>query len=149
MENKKSYGKENDLNLKTVIALNRSFQSLRKRELKTIKKGGLTLAQFGVLEVLYHKGDLRICDIIEKTLSTGGNMTVVIENLLKDGLVVRYPDPNDGRASLIGLSEEGRRIIEEIFPEHVENIGNILEPLSSEEKQQLIDLLKKLSSGVE
>ncbi len=149
MDNKKSYGKENDLNLKTVIALNRSFQSVRKRELKTIKKGGLTLAQFGVLEVLYHKGDLRICDIIEKTLSTGGNMTVVIDNLLKDGFVVRHPDPNDGRASLIGISNKGIGIIEEIFPEHVENIGAILSPLTSEEKQLLIDLLKKVSSGVE
>ena len=88
MKNKKSYGKENDLNLKSLVVLSRSFQSVHKREIKTIREGGLTVAQFGVLEILYHKGDLRICDIIEGTLSTGGNMTVVIDNLEKEGLIV-------------------------------------------------------------
>jgi len=149
MENKKSYGELNDLNLKTVIALSRGFQSVRKRELKNFKGGGLTPAQFGVLEVLYHKGDLRICDIIEKTLSTGGNMTVVIDNLIKDGLIIRYPDPSDGRASLIRISQDGIKRIEEIFPKHIDNLREIFEVLTSEEKLQLISLLKKVSSGVE
>ncbi|MBB6215507.1 DNA-binding MarR family transcriptional regulator [Anaerosolibacter carboniphilus] len=108
----------------------------------------MTVAQFGVLEILYHKGDLRICDIIERTLSTGGNMTVVIDNLEKEGLVGRYSDPNDRRASLISITEKGKKLVEEIFPKHVENISEIFDVLSSEEKQSLIKLLKKVS-GVE
>jgi DNA-binding MarR family transcriptional regulator len=148
MENKKTYGEQNDLNLRTLITLSRSFQSVHKRETRTIREGGLTVAQFGVLEILYHKGDLRICDIIEKTLSTGGNMTVVIDNLEKDGLIGRYSDPNDRRASLIRITEKGKKLVEEIFPKHVENISEIFDVLISEEKQILIKLLKKLS-GVE
>lgn len=148
MKNKKSYGEQNDLNLKTLIALSRSFQSVHKREIKTIREGGLTIAQFSVLEILYHKGDLRICDIIEGTLSTGGNMTVVIDNLEKEGYVSRYPDPNDRRASLVHITEKGKELIEEIFPKHVKNISEIFSVLSSEEKQNLIKLLKKLN-GVE
>ena len=67
MKTKKSYGEKNDLNLKTLIALTKCFHSVRKRETTTIREGGLTLPQFAVLEILYHKGDLRICDIIEGT----------------------------------------------------------------------------------
>lgn len=70
--------------------------------MRTIKQVGLTAAQFGVLEILYHKGNLRIGEILEGTLSTGGNMTVVIENLEKTGFVVRYPDPRmEGRVSYV------------------------------------------------
>jgi len=144
VENKRIYGEENDLNLKTLIAFSRSFQSVRKRELETFKKGGLTLAQFGVLEVLYHKGDLRIADIIEGTLSTGGNMTVVIDNLEKEEYVSRRLDPNDGRARLICITEKGKKLISSIFPDHVENISKIFNNLSSDEKHILIELLKKL-----
>lgn len=111
MDNKKvTYGELNDLNLKAIIALSRCIQSVNKRELKIIKEGGLTYSQFGVLEVLYHKGDLRVSEILEKTLSTGGNMTVVIDNLAKDNLIERRPDPKDRRASLISISEKGKNL---------------------------------------
>lgn len=144
MKQKKSYGEHNDLNLKTLVALSRCFQSVRKREMYTIRKGGLTLAQFAVLEILYHKGDLRICDIIEGTLSTGGNMTVVIENLVKEGFVTRFPDPKDRRAQVVSITEKGLQVMQEIFPEHVKHISKIFDVLSAEEKQELIVLLKRL-----
>ena len=142
---KNTYGELNDLNLKTLIALSRCTQNVQKREYKTIKEGGLTVSQFAVLEVLYHKGDLRVCEIIDKILSTGGNMTVVIDNLVKENLVKRCIDPKDRRVNLISITEEGRNLISEIFPKHLENINEIFSVLTSEEKKNLISLLKKLS----
>lgn len=142
---KKSYGEINDLNLKLVIALSRSTQSLQRRGLKTVKEEGLTSSQFGVLEVLYHKGDLRICEIIEKTLSTGGNMTVVIDNLEKEDLIKRYSDPRDRRATLVSITEKGRKLIEDVFPKHVDDLREIFNGLTKEEKEILLVLLKKLS----
>lgn len=146
MDNKNiTYGELSDLNLKTLIALTRTTNNVHKREYKTIKEGGLTVSQFSVLEVLYHKGDLKVAEIIDKTLSTGGNMTVVIENLVKDGLVTRYKDPEDKRINFISITEKGKDIIDEIFPKHIENINEIFSSLTIEEKQSLIGLLKKLS----
>ncbi len=142
---KKSYGEIDDLNLKLVIALSRSTQSLQRRGLKVVKEGGLTSSQFGVLEVLYHKGDLRISEIIEKTLSTGGNMTVVIDNLEKEKLIKRYRDPKDRRATLVSITEEGKELMEVIFPKHVDDLREIFEVLSNEEKEILFVLLKKVS----
>lgn len=146
MNNKKStYGEVEDLNLKTLIALSRCTQSVHKREYRTIKEGGLTVSQFAVLEILYHKGDLRVCEIIDKILSTGGNMTVVIDNLVKENLVRRCIDPKDRRVNVISITEEGRKLISGIFPKHLENTNEIFNVLTSEEKKNLISLLKKLS----
>lgn len=142
---KNTYGELEDLNLKALITLSRCAQSVHKREYKTIKEGGLTVTQFAVLEILYHKGDLRVCEIIDKILSTGGNMTVVIDNLVKENLVKRCIDPKDRRVNLISITEEGRNLISEIFPKHLENINEIFSILTSEEKKNLISLLKKLS----
>lgn len=142
---KTTYGELNDLNLKTLIALSRCTQNVHKKEYRTIKEGGLTVSQFAVLEILYHKGDLKICEIIDRILSTGGNMTVVIDNLVKDNLVKRCADPKDRRVNLISITEKGRNIINEIFPKHVENVNEIFKGLTVEEKKNLISLLKKLS----
>ena len=139
------YGELSDLNLKTLIVLLRTAQSVHKRESKTIKDGGLTVSQFAVLEILYHKGTLRVCEIIEKALSTGGNMTVVIDNLIKDGLVFRTIDPNDRRVNLINITEKGREIVNDIFPNHLDNVNEVFSVLTVEEKKDLINLLKKLS----
>lgn len=142
---KNTYGELVDLNLKTLIALSRCTQNVHKTEYKTIKEGGLTVSQFAVLEILYHKGDLKVCEIIEKILSTGGNMTVVIDNLVKVNLVKRATDPSDRRVNLISITEEGKSLMSNIFPKHLENINEIFSNLTWEEKINLISLLKKLS----
>ena len=142
---KSTYGEVVDLNLKALIALSRCTHDVHKKEYKTIKEGGLTVSQFAVLEILYHKGDLRISEIIEKILSTGGNMTVVLDNLAKVNLVKRCTDPKDRRVNLISITDEGRSLISDIFPKHIENINGIFSNLTSEEKINLISLLKKLS----
>lgn len=145
---KKPYGQENDLNLKLVIGLSRTAVSMHRATQTFLAGYGLTLAQFGVLEVLYHRGDLKICEIIEKTLSTSGNMTVVIKNLERDGFVIRTNNPEDLRVHYIQLTEQGRRLLDDIFPKHLEGIDAFFSKLNSEEKEQLVKLLKK-NNGVE
>lgn len=134
---------ENKLDLSTLVVFTRAEHAIHKKELQTIKEGGLTTAQFGVLEVLYNKGDLRICEIIEKILTTSGNITVVIKNLEKDGLVKKALDPEDKRSAIISITDKGKKVIEEILPNHIENIKGIFEVLTDEEKITLKEILKK------
>ncbi len=145
--NKKTinYGIENELNLKLTIALARTAGSESRLTQALLRNFDLTLPQFGVMEALYHLGDLKICEIIEKTLSTSGNMTVVIRNLEISGHVTRYTAPEDKRVSRIALTEKGRDLIERIFPEHLNSLQGHFEVLNEEEKNQLIALLKKLN----
>jgi DNA-binding MarR family transcriptional regulator len=141
-----SYGDSNDLNLKVLVSMSRATQALHKRATNIFSEGGLTTSQFAVLETLYHKGDLIINEIIKKVLSTSGNITVVINNLEKQQLVERYTNPEDKRSCLISITEKGKKKVEEIFPKHLKDLEDNLEILSTEEKELLIELLKKIGT---
>ena len=143
MDNISELIEENKLNLSTLVTFTRAENKIHKMEYETIKKSGITVAQFGVLEALYSKGDLRICEIIEKILTTSGNITVVIKNLEKEGLVKKCSDPQDKRSTIITLTDKGREVIENILPEHIMNISKIFSILTDEEKLILKKILKK------
>ena len=143
MKDIKNLINENKLELSTLVVFTRAEHAIHKREIETIKEGGLTTAQFGVLEALYSKGDLRICEIIEKILTTSGNITVVIKNLEKDGLVKKTVDPEDKRSAIISITDKGKDVIEKILPNHIKNIKDIFSILTDEEKMTLKDILKK------
>ena len=143
MKDIKKLIKENELDLSTLVVFTRAENTIHRIEYQTIKQSGLTPAQFGVLEALYNKGDLRICELIEKILTTSGNITVVIKDLEKEGLIEKKPDPNDKRSCIISLTEEGKKIIEDILPNHIKNIKEIFEVLTDEEKNTLKTILKK------
>lgn len=129
--------------LHSLVIFRRANNAIGRQEIETIKKHNLTVCQFGVLEALYNKGDLRIQDLIDKLLSTSGNMTVVIRNMIRDGYIVKVPDSKDRRASLISLTPLGRETIEKILPEHYENVGRIFSVLTPEEQETLTTILKK------
>lgn len=143
MEKIKTLINDSQLNLSTLIAFTRAEHKIHNLEYGTIKESGLTNTQFGVLEVLYSKGDLRIGEIMEKILTTSGNITIVIKNLEKEGFIKKIPDPLDKRSTIISITDKGIDIIEEILPKHINNINNIFSILTDEEKVLLKDILKK------
>ena len=135
--------KNNELALHGLVIFRRASNAISRQEVQTIKKHNLTVAQFGVMEALYNKGNLRIQDLIDKLLSTSGNMTVVIRNMIRDGYIFKVADEKDKRSYLIGLTPLGRETIEKILPEHYNNIGKIFSVLSLKEQEDLAQILKK------
>lgn len=59
-------------------------------------------------------------------------------------MVERYSAPYDQRISIIQITERGKAKIEEIFPQHLQQIHETLENLSNNEKEELIRLLRKV-----
>lgn len=83
-------------------------------------------------------------EIGEKLLVSGGNMTMVINNLEKRGLVTRQRVPEDRRQVTVFLTGQGRRLVAEIFPAHAQNIVELMGILSAEEQDHLGRLCKML-----
>ena len=135
--------KNTELALHGLVIFRRASNAISRQEVQTIKKHNLTVAQFGVMEALYNKGNLRIQDLIDKLLSTSGNMTVVIRNMIRDGYIFKVADEKDKRSYLIGLTPLGRETIEKILPEHYDNIGKIFSVLSLKDQEDLAQILKK------
>ncbi len=147
METKALYSKEGKLDFDLVVSLLRVTKAIHGRVFPIFREGDITPAQFSTLEVLYHNGDLKIGEIMDKILSTPGNMTVVINNLLKAKLVKRVIDQSDRRNKVIGITEKGKLRIEEIFAKHFVELKDLFNVLPREEKKLLIELLKKISKN--
>lgn len=133
-----------DTELKILIGLHRICNETDRRTSQLAAGYGLSLGQFAVLEALYHKGDLSVGEVQRKILSSSGTMPVIVRNLEKRGLLTKSPDGEDRRRNILHITEEGRKLIAEIFPLNKELILESLSPLSREEKDALLKLLKKL-----
>jgi MarR family 2-MHQ and catechol resistance regulon transcriptional repressor len=78
----------------------------------------------------------------DKILKSTANITTVIDNLEKRALVKRIRQENDRRYITVELTEKGRTLIHDIFPEHVKHINHELSILSKDEKVKLKTLCK-------
>ncbi|MCL1631616.1 MarR family transcriptional regulator [Sporolactobacillus sp. CPB3-1] len=135
---------EREISLKLLIVLMRAAQSVRKGIEADIRHHGLNLTAFSVLELLYHKGDQPIQQISGKILIASSSTTYVVDQLQKKRLIIRKPCPGDRRVTFASLTDEGRSLMERIFPKHREAVHALLGGLPAEEKKTLIDMLKKL-----
>ncbi|MGI6535689.1 MAG: MarR family winged helix-turn-helix transcriptional regulator [Eggerthellaceae bacterium] len=125
-------------------ALGRAAGRADRKSSSLLKQYGLTPAQFSALEALYHDGPLTMRQVTEKTFSTPGNMTVVVRNLERDGLLSRTRNPADARSQLLGLTDAGRRKVAEIWPAHNAQLKELFAALSPAERQSLAALLDKI-----
>jgi len=134
--------------LSTYVKLMRAAESVTARVHKHLSTVGLTISQFGVLEAIYHLGPLSQRDLGQKILRSSGNITMVIDNLEKRGLVRRKRDASDRRMFIVHLTGEGQKLIGKIFPSHAALITNELSVLNATDQKTLGDLCKKVGVGV-
>ena len=104
--------------LRTFVKLMRTTETLSGKAHGHLKEGGLTVSQFGVLEALYHLGPMSQKEIAQKILKTPGNLTMVIDNLEKRGLVSKERSQKDRRYLNIALTDDGSKAIAKHFPNH-------------------------------
>ncbi len=130
--------------LDTYIKLMRATGSVTYRAHTHLVDVKLTPSQFGVLEALFHLGPLVQRDLANKLLVTGGNITMVVDNLEKRGLVLRKRDSDDRRFINVHLTEMGNELIGRLFPVHADIIKRELQVLTADEQDLLGDLCKKL-----
>ena len=133
-----------DVNLKLVIAMARTYDSLFSEIEKSLKEFGLNISEFGVLEMLYHKGDQPVQKVAEKVLVTSGTITYVINKLEKKDLVIRRKCDKDKRIYYVSLTEKGKEFIAHIFPKHKEFLNDLFKDLDDESKTQLLRNLIQL-----
>ena len=133
--------------LDTFIKLTRCTNSLLGRLAERNTVGDLTWSQFAVLEALYHLGHMTQGEISAKVLKSGSNMTTVIDNLERDGLVRRERDADDRRVIHVHLTEAGSEKIEAVLPGHISALVDEFKVLSASEQETLGELCKKLGKG--
>ncbi len=129
--------------LNAFIKLQRAGESVSAR-VHAVLPDGLTITQFGVLEALHHIGPLCQSELAEKLLKSGGNLTLVVDNLEKAALVRRERDPADRRFVVVRLTGKGQTFIAALFPKVVANVTREMAALSATELSDLGRLCKKI-----
>jgi MarR family 2-MHQ and catechol resistance regulon transcriptional repressor len=101
-----------------------------------------------VLEALLHLGPLYQGDLSKKLLRCTGSVTSVVAGLEKKGLLQRKREHHDKRFVRVSLTPQGRKLIEEVFPEHVRSVVQRFGSLSLEELKELRRLCGKLGKSM-
>jgi len=130
--------------LSAYINLARAADSLLGRMSLGLNQRGLTMGQFGVLETLLHLGPMCQRTLGHKLLRSGGNITLVVDNLEKHGWVRREPQEDDRRMIAVHLTPQGRKLIEGVFPEHAQAIRREMSVLTQQEQESLRRICRKL-----
>ena len=132
------------LALDTFIKFTRAANAFESRLYQSTVLEDLSPSQFGVLETLLHLGPLCQGELSAKLLKSTGNITLVLDNLEKRGLVKRVRQTEDRRMVKIVLTPEGEVLIQRVFPKMVKAITCDLAVLTAEEQAQLGYLCRKL-----
>src|SRR5262245_55590360 len=123
-----------DLSTVAVVArLGRSARYLDEGLDRVLGGLGLSRGGFDVLASLRRAGPpyrRSPTELYRSLMRTSGAMTHRLGKLEADGLIRRLPDPEDGRSVLVELTPEGRRLVDEVGPAHLENERRLLAALS-------------------
>jgi MarR family transcriptional regulator, 2-MHQ and catechol-resistance regulon repressor len=135
--------------LSAYINLIRASDSVMSKASAHLESAGVTGGQFAVLEALLHLGPMCQHTIAKKLLRSGGNMTLVVDNLEKQGWVKRERRTKDRRMIEIHLTPKGRRLITRIFPQHARMVARVMSELTPTEQDELRRIAGKLGRGAE
>lgn len=130
--------------LATVRELVRAYQAFASYSETFVRQYDLTPAQFDVVATLGNTQGLSMGEIGDRTLITKGTLTGVVDRLEKKGLVNREIPPENRRSVIVSLTAEGDELFKQVFPAHVADIHQHLEPLNASEMELLQVLLKRL-----
>lgn len=137
-----------DKTLLLFVIIQRTVQSLNRKMSPLIREDGLTVGQWDTLNVLYSNGPMTVNELIDKLLTSSGNIDVVINNLIKRGDIIKTVDKDDRRIRIIEITDKGKNIVKTSVPKHKKALNEIFNVLDDKEKDQLKFLLKKLSKKI-
>jgi len=135
--------------LNSFIKLVRAAESTLSRVNLVLSKYNLTESQFAILDALSHIGPLFQKDLGNKLLKTGGNITLVIDNLEKRSLVKRERREQDRRYFTIHLTKQGKAMFTKVFPGYLDAIVKEMSVIPKADHVELQRLCKTIGLGVQ
>lgn len=132
---------------RALDSLFRAEAFVRRQLSGELEREGLSASGFSVLVVLTTAGgELELRTLRARLRTSKANATEVVTTLESRGLVKRFRLAHDRRAASVRLTTAGRELVERVFPEHTERVGNAFAALDEAEKKQFADICRKLAA---
>jgi MarR family 2-MHQ and catechol resistance regulon transcriptional repressor len=126
------------------LVMLKAMRALTRYAAAGIEGTGLGGSDFGVLEVLLHKGPLPVNTIGPIVDLTPGSISIAVDRLVEKGLVRRVESAEDRRVRIVALTLQGRDLIVPAFRKHAGQMKRVFSELSPEELRALDVALKKV-----
>ena len=132
--------------LPTLRNLVSAYQSFERYSAPDLKAMGMTTTQFDVIATLGNQPPMTCKELGEKTLVTKGTLTGVLERLEAKGILERKLNPEDARSQMIGLTKEGQKLFEKVFPAHLQHLEKAFSKLSAKELEEVTQSLQAINT---
>ncbi|HAR4542788.1 TPA: MarR family transcriptional regulator [Staphylococcus aureus] len=132
--------------LNVFVGMNRALDTLEQITKEDVKRYGLNITEFAVLELLYNKGPQPIQRIRDRVLIASSSISYVVSQLEDKGWIKREKDKDDKRVYMACLTEKGQSQMADIFPKHAETLTKAFDVLTKDELTILQQAFKKLSA---
>ena len=133
--------------MRTYVKLFRASESVSGRLAGLILSAGITFTQFNVLDTLFHLGPMRQRELSGKIMRSNGNVTLVLRNLERAGLVRRQRTVGTRRELTISLTDHGRALIAELLPRFARAVAREMSVLGDGELATLGALCRRVGLG--
>ncbi len=130
-----------------ILAIGRSFKHIDDQIRPRMAKMGLSMTEFSVLNTLYYRGPTPLGELSDRILLTGASTTYTVKKLEKRGLMTRLRSEQDQRVTYGKITQNGRKLLRQIFPLHAKDLVAAMQALTIEEKRTATRLLKKLQDS--
>lgn len=131
------------------LVMMKAHRALQRLAIQSIEAFEVGLSDFGVMEMLLHKGAQPVNEIGRRIGLTSGAITTAVDRLESCALVTREAHPSDRRARVVRLTARGREQAAKVFALHKTAMDSAASGLSKSERATLIRLLKKLGVSAE
>src|SRR5215510_11672602 len=131
------------------LGMMKAHRTLEPLAIHSIEASEVGLSDFGVMEMLLHKGPQPVNEIGRRIGLTSGAITTAVDRLEACRLVAREAHPSDRRARVVRLTARGKEQAAKVFAGHKRAMNLAASALSEKERATLIELLKKLGHSAE
>jgi MarR family 2-MHQ and catechol resistance regulon transcriptional repressor len=130
--------------LRLWVIMSRAQAAISAHAAADVARHGLTLAEFAIVEALYHRGSMLLGEVQRRILVSSGGITFLVDRLTAKGLVERRNCPSDRRARYAALTAKGEALVAEIFPAHAAALTRVMSGLTTAELRQATALMRSL-----
>jgi MarR family 2-MHQ and catechol resistance regulon transcriptional repressor len=130
--------------LRLWVILSRAHAAVANHAIADVARHGLTMAEFAILEVLYHRGPMLLGEVQRRILVSSGGITFLVDRLTTKGLVERRNCESDRRARYAALTPMGEAMVADIFPAHAATLTRVIGGLDMSDMADATRLLRTL-----
>ncbi len=130
--------------LRLWVIMSRAHAAIAAHASADVARHGLTLAEFAILEALYHRGPMLLGEVQRRILVSSGGITFLVDRLTAKGLVERRTCEADRRARYAALTPAGTELVARIFPQHAAMLTQVMQGLTVDEQSTAADQLRTL-----